>query len=484
MKRNTPMPELVKLFWLVPGFCFLLISNGRIAIPLAAWVAPVFFLKAIRKTPLLPAFLLGTASYAGSYAISWNGMVPISWLPPLIGLLWFIPIIADRFIVPRLPHFLASFVFPSAMVVIEFINALVNPMGTWSSIAYSQYGLSSILQLSSIGGTYIITFLVSWTAAVITGWWELEWNVYHCKKQLAVLAFIIIISIIWGNLRIHRISRREGTISVASVTTEEHPRQKWGELGDLVDAGEFSAAADLRHIQNEKAFDWLGLLAGTKADAVFTHEMAFSTDSKGEKVLLEEASKKAREIGTWVVFSFEVSEPELRYENRVTVFSPEGYAVSEQYKFGGAAIEGFTTVGDGEPSNFTIENSKIAVYICWDMDFPRIVRKLGKEKFDIVIVPAADWREIDPMHTRMAVFRAVENGVSMVRQTAEGLSLACDPAGTTISKLDHFTAGRLEMFSEVPAKGVWTFYSLAGDWFAWLSVLMFLLLFFKAVLKR
>lgn len=36
---------------------------------------------------------------------------------------------------------------------------------------------------------------------------------------------------------------------------------------------------------------------------------------------------------------------------------------------------------------------------------------------DLMINPSADWKEIDPLHTDMIMFRAVENGFSMVRVT-------------------------------------------------------------------
>lgn len=46
-----------------------------------------------------------------------------------------------------------------------------------------------------------------------------------------------------------------------------------------------------------------------------------------------------------------------------------------------------------------------------------------------MIVPSKDWKEVLPLHTHMAVFRAIENGFSLIRGTGHGLSIAVDYQG-------------------------------------------------------
>jgi len=68
----------------------------------------------------------------------------------------------------------------------------------------------------------------------------------------------------------------------------------------------------------------------------------------------------------------------------------------------------------------------------------------------------------------MAVFRAVENGFNLLRATGEGLSIACDAHGRTLGRMDAFTTGQPKLLLvHLPTRGVWTFYSVAGDWFSW-----------------
>lgn len=84
--------------------------------------------------------------------------------------------------------------------------------------------------------------------------------------------------------------------------------------------------------------------------------------------------------------------------------------------------------------------------------------------------PSADWKEIDPLHTHMIMYRAVENGFSMVRVTSKGLSAAYDYQGRVLSSRDYFTEKDQNMISNVPIKGVRTIYSKLGDFAAWLSI--------------
>ena len=82
--------------------------------------------------------------------------------------------------------------------------------------------------------------------------------------------------------------------------------------------------------------------------------------------------------------------------------------------------------------------------------------------------PSWDWRAIDPLHTEMAVARAVENGFSLVRQAAEGLSVAVDYQGRVLAAMDHFRTEDRMLIADVPVRGARTLYAACGDWLAWL----------------
>jgi apolipoprotein N-acyltransferase len=104
------------------------------------------------------------------------------------------------------------------------------------------------------------------------------------------------------------------------------------------------------------------------------------------------------------------------------------------------------------------------------MDFPGHLKQAGRRNADIMLVPSNDWREIDPWHSHMARFRAIEQGFNMVRHVSNGLSLASDYQGRVLASMDHFATDQREMVAMVPTRGVRTLYSLIGDLFAWVCV--------------
>ena len=138
-------------------------------------------------------------------------------------------------------------------------------------------------------------------------------------------------------------------------------------------------------------------------------------------------------------------------------------------------------LGDGVLQTFQTPSAVVSGVICWDMDFPQVVRQVGRNGTDVLLAPANDWEAVSTTHAQMAVFRAVENGVSLVRHAKNGLSIAVDPFGRTLATMDHFTATERLMISQVPTQRVATVYSFIGDLFAWVTVVGFLLLAVLAV---
>jgi apolipoprotein N-acyltransferase len=159
-------------------------------------------------------------------------------------------------------------------------------------------------------------------------------------------------------------------------------------------------------------------------------------------------------------------------ENKILFFSANGELVSKHVKYGGNFMEG-TLKGNKRINTSATPYGNLASLICWDADFPSIVKQVGKSNADILLIPASNWKEIAPLHTNVAVFRGIENGCSILRQTRNGLSIITDPRGRIISQLDHFTTNSWIMSGEVPNKKIWTLYPLIGDLFGWLAILGF-----------
>jgi apolipoprotein N-acyltransferase len=176
-------------------------------------------------------------------------------------------------------------------------------------------------------------------------------------------------------------------------------------------------------------------------------------------------------------------DPNWLPENKLIVVDPAGDIVLEHLKYGGNLVEG-SRPGDGVLRTFESPFGTMSGVICWDADFPTTVRQAGRNGTDILLLPSNDSREIDPLHTQMAVFRAIENGVSLVRQASNGLSMATDPYGRVLAAMDHFLASEWVMVAQVPTQGVFTVYSVIGDLLGWLALVGFVGIVIWAVVQR
>ncbi len=107
--------------------------------------------------------------------------------------------------------------------------------------------------------------------------------------------------------------------------------------------------------------------------------------------------------------------------------------------------------------------ARLAGIICWDTNFPGIVRQAGQQQADILLSPSKEWPGINPMHAEMAVFRAIENGVAVIRQTDEGLSIVVDAYGRTLATGEGLADSGNYLLADVPTSSPTTLYPVIGD---------------------
>ena len=124
---------------------------------------------------------------------------------------------------------------------------------------------------------------------------------------------------------------------------------------------------------------------------------------------------------------------------------------------------------DGQLRFLDTAYGRLTTPICYDMDFPSLLAQAGNSHADLAFSPANDWRAIDPRHTEIASFRAIEQGFNLVRQSSGGLSAAYDYEGHVLAASDSYHGGDGTLIAEVPTRGVHTFYAVFGDWFVLVS---------------
>ena len=457
----------------------LLVADGRNTIALAAWLAPACLLRFVRRERALPGLAIAYVALVVTRGIAFRGMVPIP------GVFYYIfavisavsallPYIADRLLARRLGDFAATLVFPCTLVCAQFVYSH-GPQGSWGTMAYTQTGNLPLLQILSVTGIWGVTFLIGWFAAAVNQ--ALDQPRGH--RPMAAFAVVYVTVLLAGGARLAFFPPSSASVRIASLSPAPEPeRSAFKDLDSIVAEGATGAqVGDFRKASASVADDLMARSAreaSAGAKIVFWSETAVYLLAQDEPALLARGRDLARTdhvylgmaLGSWTQGA---SKP---LQNKLVLIDPNGN-IAWQY------LKAHPTPGPeaaaAVPSDAKLRwtdspYGRIVGAICYDMDFPYLMAQAGADRANIVISPAGDWPAIDPRHTEMASFRAIEDGFNLARQANQGLSAAYDYEGHPLAHMDQYQAQGLTMVAQVPTRGVRTLYSLLGNWFAWLCL--------------
>ncbi len=495
--------DRLSYLWLVIAGVLFLFSGGRWAIPLAIWLAPLFLLRFVRRQPPLRGLLLAWLVRAAASAVAVQGWLPVTGIVfyvmvSLLTLVNTLPYAADRFITPRLNSFVGTLVFPTAFTALEFLSSL-GPFGALPSIANSQYGNLPLMQVVSVTGIWGITFLITWFAAVVNWAWEREFDWPKVRGGVLLYGAILAVVLLGGGARLALFPPQANKVRVAGLDAPQAAVKTLDRLPPDIPmsammTGKYTPAqrAELRTVYAPVNDD---LLARTQQEAragakiVVWPEASANVMQEDEPALMQRASDLAKQEGIYldmglaVVLRDAAGGPAVM--NEAVLIDPTGKVVWTYEKSHPVPFEeqGVIVPGDGKVPEVDTPYGRLANVICFDLDFPNMIRQAGQGGAALLLAPSNDWQEIDPGHTQAATFRAIENGSSLVRQASHGLSMAVDYQGRVLAASDYFDTDQQTMVASVPMRGVRTIYATIGDVFAWLCVIGFVALAGLAIIR-
>ncbi len=470
------------LAFLLAGAFFIFFSNGRYSFALAAWLFPLFFLQVSRQQKSIYSYLfipllVGLSCQFAFWKFTYDTPTSILFFLPFIlglpmGLLYFF----DKVLYAKSKGFTSTLIFPLLYTSFDFLLNLFNPFGTLGILGYSQFDFLAFSQLASITGMWGLTFMITWFGSVIS--WVLENYSLREKIKKGVLIYfsILLLILVYGSIRL---TMPLATRSVKIAGIHCHDKRVEGtKMNEYLENKDFANLKLLSDVIINRLIQETIKQSNAGAKIILWSEISSKILKQDEDSLMLEFKKLAKQQKIYLLVApYTISEntlpgsagPELKPENKIWLFSPEGELVLTHYKYGGNFLEG-TVQGDKRIKAINSEYGKIAAIICWDGDFPSIVKQAGKLQADLLFVPASDWKEIDPAHSIVTIFRGIENGCSVIRQTRNGLSIMTDPRGKIIAQMDHFNNTSWVTVGQVPNKKWFSLYPIIGDLLGWLSL--------------
>lgn len=471
-----------RYLWLIVGAGLSLFAvQGRWDIALAAWLFGVFVLRYTRTSRVVPG-MLGAWAAGSAALVFWlyeSGMPIFSPVLPLVFALsavMTLPYLADRLLSPRLGVLAATLVFPLARVACEFLVMGVGPTGgIVGSLGATQVADRPLLQLAAVTGTYGISFLVAWFAAVANAAWEHGLT----RRTLApVVAFAVVLGLtVTGgaaylaffppggrSVRIAGVSPTAGGMAQVAGMLERYPR-----AADLAAADPAALRGTFARV-NDELIAATRRQAGAGAKIVVWPEIGAWAFEQDTGALLARVGALAAEAKVYVLIGMEVVTHRPAVRNQAVLVAPTGKVLWTYDKTHPIAGMEEYAPGDGHLPITDTPYGRLVTALCYDADFPGLLRQGGRAGADILLLPSNDWREFGAAHSRLAVLRAVENGYSLVRQDVEGRAETADYQGRVLAASDYFMTDQQVMVADVPVRGARTLYARFGDLFAGLCV--------------
>jgi apolipoprotein N-acyltransferase len=462
------MIQKIKPFWyLVMGIISMIAVHMSYSIDIIAWIAYVPFLIYLSLTKGLKSRLL----FILALILAWSFVTAKIITPPIpyiMVLLYAIPIslfhlpaylIWDKF----KEHKWAFILFPAILTLMEWIQYTFTPFASWGAAAYTQAHTLTMMQSVSLFGMAGLSFLIYWINISIT---EIILNKkqQYFNFQIPITALICLF--LFGIARLYAPSEPVKTMKVAAVGTNS-------EVSGLP----LPSETENDSVKNS-LFERTKIAANRNAKFVVWNEASVFILPEDEAKWKADLSALVKPLKISLVASYVVpiSITPLKYENKYLYLNSTGVIDYTYHKH--QPVPGEPTAKGKEPLKvFDIAGTKVSGAICYDYDFPYLAREIKKLKADIVAIPSSDWQGIDPLHSQMAAFRAVEQGHSILRSTRFGLSAAITPYGQMVTQMSSFDKNDKIMIAELPVKGVTTVYSIIGDAFIYLCM-GFILAFF------
>jgi apolipoprotein N-acyltransferase len=382
-------------------------------------------------------------------------------------------------------------------VALEMVRARLFTGFPGNFLGVTQYEVLPLIQISSVMGVYGVSFLVAWVSvAIVCTALMFKVSTAAGRKALRELLPPILTSAAvmgFGFLQLSAVpaSSSSSELKVALVQPDVRPAltpNKAAVQRDVKGLMELSAKA------LESKPDLLvwpeGALVGAGGGDIQTLKSFLETRNVWTILCADEPAPdgasdgRQRLYNAALLFAPQCRHAGTYYKRRLVAISE--YAPMERwFPFTRRLCPGdLTFVPGAGPGLFRMNGpeAKISVLICCEDLFPHGARECVDEETDFLLNLTNDgwfgqggcqWQ-----HAANAIFRAVENGVPIVRCTNNGLTCWADRLGRVREVFRDASGsiyGRGFMAARIPkhqpgTTPALTIYHRLGDWFGWLCV--------------
>ncbi|HKQ37005.1 MAG TPA: apolipoprotein N-acyltransferase [Verrucomicrobiae bacterium] len=496
-----------------------------------AWIAPGLMLASAMGSRGKDAFRLGVIAGLANWLVGiyWLLLIPVKFAPIVgwLALCAFLSLYTGLWVwlawktYPLAPNqelvfrdaprwFYGSMAFQRVVwcfacaafwVAIEMVQSRFLSGFPWNLLGTSQYKMLHLIQISSYTGVYGVSFLVVWfSVSLLCATIALihhpttRWNTL---REIGLPAAVVVFTVVCGFSILRHAEDPPNTIKMALVQPSIPQTIIWDQREDATRFQQLLKVSRQALAEKPDILVW--------PEAAVPSQFRWDTNRYDGLTVRETMVRLAQQHKVWLLFGADDAEPtreKVNFYNSAFAISPEGEIIGTYRKrqlvmFGEYVplsrvlpfLKDFTQVyGEFTPGKapipFHLDSLRIttSVLICFEDLFAHLGREYVTTNTDFLLnltnngwfgESAAQWQ-----HAVGAIFRAIENGLPLVRCANNGLSCWIDGQGRMHEV--YFPDGSKNIYragykiAQVPILNgqsrAPTFYTTHGDIFGWACV--------------
>jgi len=505
-KNHYYLLTSVLMFLSFPSYDFILLK----IFPIAAWFSliPLFFYisgKSIKDVFFI-SFVTGLLGnffcygWIGDFgkAVTGGNIVILLFLIPALTVFFVIKILISEFLSRKYSK-LKFIIYPSVWIIIDYVQSIGFLAFPWTYMGYSQYPFTQFIQVASVTGILGVNFIIIMFNKTLAEFFlSVEESVSiknifknrYLVQTVSVIMLVVIITVC-GSIRLLVKSSGEGkTLRVGLIQTCISPWDNWS-------YNKYKYLSELVHYTNMAILQKPDLIVWSESATLETISARFI---RGIKSQFDELMFDfAKDNNIWLLTGeIGITADRNPQNNAVLINGTDGVISAyskinlvpfgewfpyERWfppvqrlvkKFGGSSF-----VPGKRPVIFNMEELKFGTLICYEGIFFKLCREYGTMGADFLVNITNDgWTNNyngHYQHYSASIFRAVENGIWLVRCGNTGVTAVINPKGEVINSLPilkkSYMVGKIDT-----SENVKTIYSSFGD------IILYIAMFFIAAL--
>ena len=380
---------------------------------------------------------------------------------------------------------------PVVWVALELVRAKLFSGFPWLQLGHSQHAFLPIVQIADLAGVYGVSFLLAMGGAALAAFRTAPGR--SAAMQAGATAAVSAAALTYGFWRIETVKTEEGprlatiqgnipqsvklnyTVEQSKAALYKHVKLSWGALSQKPDLIVWAETMSPGYLNLPgTGYGACSLLAELSRQEL--HKLA--TGSKCHLLIGSIAVDLGPPQHYYNSAFFYAPDTSLldRYDKIHIVPFGEFVPFGKQFPFLRNIVPIPTDLSPGRDAVvFDGPGGKFGVLICYEDVVPELARQLRRDGADFAVNMTNDgWFKGSPeleQHNGIAVFRAVENRLGIVRSTNSGMSSFISPLGRVHAVLER-NGDRREveghLVANVQVSDDRTLYIRTGDAFAWL----------------